>query len=175
MALTHSLRVAQKRRNSLDAKERKAVLAICRDIHLAQKSLTEKAAPILSACMVKCRGLCCKNIHPADIITEWDLFYAILLAPQIEPELIDCLAGESFFSTDCIFLKNGSGPCIFPENIRPERCIISFCKVEPLVEKEIGRVMGGFSQLIHFIQWLPLRRVARRLTSLILARRSTDG
>lgn len=71
--------------------------------------------------------------------------------------------------------ENGTGPYFFPDNLRPERCIISVCRVEPSVEKEIGRVMGGFSRLIRFFMFLALRRWSKRLNPLNPARRHTNG
>ena len=50
----------------------------------AEQALSEKAVPILQACVDRCQGLCCRNIHPADIITEWDLLFILAAAPQIE-------------------------------------------------------------------------------------------
>jgi hypothetical protein len=60
----------------------------------------------------------------------------------------DCLARESFFPSDCIFLENGTGPCLFPDSLRPERCIISFCGVEPSVRKR-DRPGDGWLQSAH--------------------------
>jgi len=174
MGLKHSFRTARKRIEGLDADERKTLLAICRDIQDAQETLTKKAAPLLANCMA-CHGLCCRNIHPADIITEWDLLYILTMRPSIEDAVAVCLAGESFFPSDCIFLQNGNGPCLLTENLRPERCIISFCRVEPSVEKEIGRVMSGFSRLIRFFMFRPLRRLSRWLRPINPTRRHTNG
>ena len=167
MGLTHSFKTARKRINALDADERKTLMSICRDIHHAQQALTEKAAPVLAHCMANCRGLCCRNIRPADIITQWDLVYILTMAPRIESDLADCLERESFFPADCIFLVNGVGPCLFPDNLRPERCIISFCRVEPSIEKQIARVTGGFSRLIRFFFFLRTRRCLRYLSRFI--------
>ena len=163
MGLNYSFKAARKKIDTLDAHERNVLAKICHDIHDAQQALSHKAAPILEGCMSKCRGLCCRNIQPADIITEWDLVYILVMAPAIEDAVTECLAGESFFPSDCIFLENGTGPCLFPDNLRPERCIISFCRVEACVEKEIGRVMGGFSRLIRFFMFRPFRRFSRWL------------
>lgn len=175
MGLTHSFKAAQKKIDALDADERKILAAICRDIHHAQKALTQKAAPVLAHCMANCQGLCCRNIHPADIITEWDLVYILVMAPSVEDAMAACLTREGFFPSDCIFLENGTGPCLFPDNLRPERCIISYCRVEPSIEKEIGRVMGGFSQLIRFFMLRPFRRAFRKLTSFRSFHRPTNG
>ena len=70
MGLNHSLKAARKKIDALDADERDLLATICRDIRQAQKALTLQSTPILSHCMATCRGLCCRNIHPADIITE---------------------------------------------------------------------------------------------------------
>ncbi len=175
MGLNHSLKAARRKIDALDAHERNVLATICHDIHDAQKALSHKAAPILEGCMAECQGLCCRNIHPADIITEWDLVYILAMAPEIEAAMSDCLSRESFFPSDCIFLENATGPCLFPDNLRPERCIISFCRVEPSVEKEIGRVMGAFSRLIRFFTFRPLRRLPRWLMPRHSDRRRTNG
>jgi len=175
MELNHSFKAARKRIERLDAHERTRLLEICAEIQRSQKALSAKAAPILHGCMVKCRGLCCRNIRPADIVTEWDLIYILAMAPQIEAAMAACLEKESLFSADCIFLEGGVGPCIFPDNLRPERCVISFCRVEPSIEKEIGRVMGDFSRLIRFFKLLPLRRLATRLLPNHSGRRPVDS
>lgn len=165
MGLRHSFKSARRRIDALDAEERETLLAICRDIQHAQEALSKKAAPLSLNCMA-CQGLCCRNIHPAEIITEWDLVYLLAMVPQMEAAMAVCLTTEGFFPADCIFLENGTGPCLFPDTLRPERCIISFCQVEPSIEKEIRRVMGGFSRLIRFFMLRPYRRAFRRLTTL---------
>lgn len=163
MGLTYGLKAARKKIDALDAHDRQALTAICLGIRDAQAALTEKAAPLLAHCSNSCHGLCCRNILAADIITEWDLLYILCMAPQIENATAVCLAKEGFFPSDCIFLENGIGPCLFPDNLRPERCIISFCRVEPTVDKEIDRVMAGFSRMIRFFRFRPFRRLSKRL------------
>ena len=170
MSLKHSFKAACKKIERLEPHERARLLELCADIHQSQMTLSAAAAPLLKGCMVKCQGLCCRNIHPDDIITQWDLVYILALAPQIEEAMEACLRRESFFSGDCIFLENGVGPCLFPDNLRPERCIISFCRVEPVIEKEIGRVMGAFSRLIRFFTFLPLHRWTHRLFPALTSR-----
>jgi hypothetical protein len=172
MSLNHSFKSARNKIERLDAQERTRLMEICADIHHSQKLLSKKAVSILEGCMVKCRGLCCRNILPADIITEWDLVYVLAMAPQVGEAMGTCLTGEGFFSSDCIFLENGVGPCLFPDNVRPERCIISFCRVEPSVEKEIGEVTKGFSRLIRFFKLLPLRRLANCFLPTFIGRRN---
>lgn len=162
MGLHHDFKTARKKIAALGDRERKILLSICEEIDGAQQALTQKAAPILAQCMAGCRGLCCRNIQVADIITTWDLVYILVMAPTIEARMAACLESEGLFPADCLFLENGTGPCLFPNYLRPERCIISFCRVEPLVEKEIARVMKGFSRLIRFFMFRPFRRLWRR-------------
>ena len=162
MSLAYEFKAAKKRLATLDDDERVKLLSICRDIHAAQVQLSIKAVPILERCMTVCQGLCCRNIRVSDIITGWDLTYILAMAPHLETEIDGCLRHEGLFSAPCLFLENGTGPCLFPDNIRPERCIISFCRVEPLVEKEIARVMRGFGQLIRFFTFRPYRRLVAR-------------
>jgi hypothetical protein len=162
MGLRFSFRTAKRKIDGLDADERSRLLEICEEIQHAEQALSEKAAPLLQACVDRCQGLCCRNIRPADIVTQWDLVYILAMAPQLEPAIAAGLSNENFFPSDCIFLADGVGPCLFPDDLRPERCIISFCRVEPSIEKEIGRVMGGFSRLIRFFKLLPLHRLVRR-------------
>ncbi len=173
MGLKYAFKTAKKRIDGLDAGERASLQAICREIHHAQIALSTKAEPILDRCMTTCQGLCCRNIHPSDIITEWDLLFILAAAPQIEEAMAACIAKEGFFPADCLFLENGTGPCLFPDSLRPERCIISFCRVEPSIEKQIDRVMGGFSRLIRFFMFLPLRRLFNRLMPNPSTRRPT--
>jgi hypothetical protein len=175
MSLNYSFKTARKKIDALDSGERETFLAICRDIQKSQEALTVQAAPLLAGCMTHCQGLCCRNIHPADIITEWDLIYILGMAPQIEDAMRACLARERFFPADCLFLENGTGPCLFPENLRPERCIISFCRVEPSIEKAIGQVMGGFGRMIRFFMFRPLRRLLKRKPTVSLPRPRSSG
>ena len=174
MGLHHDFKIARKKIAALNGRERKILLSICEKIEGAQQALTKKAAPILAQCMAGCQGLCCRNIRVADIITKWDLVYILVMAPQIEAEIAACLESEPFFPSDCIFLKNGTGPCLFPDNLRPERCIISFCRVEPPVEKEIARVMKDFSRLIRFFMFRPLYRFSERFLSIATPSRPND-
>ena len=165
MGLKHDFKTARDKLAHLDDAEREMLLKICAEIHGAQQTLTEKAAPILDQCITGCQGLCCRNIRVADIITKWDLIYILAMQPALDNRMAACLENEDLFPADCLFLENGTGPCLFPEYVRPERCIISFCRVEPLVEKEIAQVMKGFSRLIRFFMFRPLHRFRGRFFS----------
>jgi hypothetical protein len=167
MGLKHDLKAARKKLAVLDSGERETLMKMCVEIHGAQQALTEKAAPLLAQCAARCQGLCCRNIRMADIITQWDLIYILAMQPELDNRMASCLENEDLFAADCLFLENHTGPCFFPESLRPERCIISFCRVEPLVEKEIARIIKGFSRLIRFFLFRPLHRYKKRFLAIV--------
>lgn len=132
-------------RDELDALEK-----ICLDIRDAQEKLLEKSAETMTRCLTACEGLCCRNVQLGAIVSYWDFIYILTMAGEIRDSLRKCLTlEEPFAPRDCIFLKNGQGPCIFPQAVRPETCIVSFCTDEPALRKEIADVKKAFFKL----QW----------------------
>ncbi len=159
MGLAYNVEKAGRMISGLTPVERKQLDEICQDIRVSQERLQEKAAPVLRKCMTKCQGLCCRNIYPDSIITLWDFVYILAMDNSLEGRLKACAAKEPLFSTDCVFLINGKGPCIFAYNIRPEKCIISFCSVEPSISRQIHDVRSGFNRLIRFFYFKPFRLI----------------
>lgn len=125
---------------------------ICHDIQNAQEALRHSAGPLLAKCINGCEGLCCRNIQPDEIISLWDCIF-ILGAGNIEPaQIADHLDQEvPLFRSDCIFLSDGIGPCIFPANTRPEVCLASFCTDASSVKKEVGRLKWQFLRINRLI------------------------
>lgn len=156
MGLAYNIEKAGRMIAGLTPADRKKLDRICNDIRLAQERLEEKAAPVLKRCMTKCQGLCCRNIYPDSIITLWDFVYIRAMAPSLEKQIALCAEKESLFSSDCVFLADGTGPCIFPSHVRPEKCVISFCSVEPSISREIHDVRSGFNRLIWFFYLKPI-------------------
>jgi hypothetical protein len=114
MGLQHSFKTARKRIASLDGDEREALFWPSAGISgNAQEALTKKAAPVLANCMA-CQGLCCRNIHPADIITEWDLVYLLTMAPQIDEPWRIVSPGRAFSLQTAFSLKTAPDPASFP-------------------------------------------------------------
>ena len=70
------------------------------------------------------------------------------------------------YSADCIFLQNGTGPCMFPEGVRPEVCVTTFCGNHRYVRKEISRLKRKFFKLDAFIRLRRPHRLFRALCSL---------
>ncbi len=133
---------------------------ICKKIRAAEIRLMEKAAPLMEKCGKSCYGICCKNIELDAIIGLGDFIYILILAGHMEKEISECLEKENpLFRSDCIFLKNGKGPCIFPYAIRPEVCITTFCGDDSIVKKEIREVKKGFVRLGWYVTLTRIKRI----------------
>jgi hypothetical protein len=78
--------------------------------------------------------------------------YILTVEPALDAAVARCLRQESpIFTSDCIFLESGVGPCIFPPDVRPEVCITSFCRGDEALKKEIRRVKTCFWKLGVFV------------------------
>lgn len=141
-----------------------AIKDVCEEIQRAQNKLLDEAKDVLKYCNDRCRGLCCRNIYPDDIITLADFVYILAMKSSVRDEISECLKKETLFSSSCIFLKRGEGPCIFPSDLRPEMCITSFCGGDTTIRKEINMVGSKFNKLIRFI----LLRKPRALKDFLL-------
>jgi hypothetical protein len=58
---------------------------------------------------------------------------------------------EPLFTADCMFLKGGIGPCLFPDGVRPEKCVLSFCGDDAPIAANIRSVHRGFVRLHRFL------------------------
>jgi len=151
MGLKYKFKKAQGIIEKLGDKDLIAIKGICEEIQGAQNKLLEEAKDVLKYCKDRCRGLCCRNIYPDEIITLEDFVYILIMESSMREEISECLKKETLFSSSCIFLKRGEGPCIFPSDLRPEKCITSFCGGDTTIKKEINMVGSKFSKLIRFI------------------------
>lgn len=151
MGLKYKFKKAQRIIEGLDHKGLIAVKGICEEIQMAQNKLFEEGKDVLAYCQHRCQGLCCRNIQPDEIITFTDFVYILAMESSVRDEISECLKKESLFSANCIFLKGGEGPCIFPSDLRPEMCITTFCGGDTTIKKEINRVETKFNKLVRFI------------------------
>jgi len=147
MGLSYKIRKADRFLKTLDEKERSALLNTCRKIQAAQARLNLTCADAFKACISRCQGKCCKNIHADDIITVLDCLYILTLNGDILPKALECAASEGLFSADCLFLKDGLGPCLFADDQKPERCIVTFCSAVPSANPPVRRVRSAFTRL----------------------------
>ena len=151
MGLKYKFKKAQEIIERSGNKDLIAIKEISEEIQRAQNKLLEEAKDVLKYCNDRCRGLCCRNIYHDDIITLADFVYILAMESSLREEISECLKKETLFSSSCIFLKSGEGPCIFPSDLRPEKCITSFCGGDTTIRKEINMVGSKFSKLIRFI------------------------
>jgi hypothetical protein len=132
---------------------RRSVLeTLCRQIQAAEIRLNAAAAARLKGCLEECRGLCCRNLDLDAVFGVPDFVYILTVEPALDAAVARCLRQESpIFTSDCIFLERGVGPCIFPPDVRPEVCITSFCRGDEALKKEIRRVKTCFWKLGVFV------------------------
>jgi hypothetical protein len=159
MSLNYQFRQAQKIIRGLNFEDTKSLKEICCEIQAAEIKLQKKSENLMTRCLEKCGGICCKNVQSDLIISHWDFVFILTLKPFLENDMLKCLKNEQpFFSSDCLFLKDGAGPCIFPNDARPEVCIVTFCDDTSPIKKEIVSVKRKFFKLTWFILWRKIHR-----------------
>jgi hypothetical protein len=125
---------------------------ICETIQAAETRLLANAAATMDRCIATCQGLCCRNIQLEAVIGACDLVYILTVAAHCRHRMAACLEKEvPLFAADCIFLADGVGPCILPENARAEVCLTTFCSRTEAIDRDIRRVKRGFYRLAWFM------------------------
>ena len=160
MGLNYEFKKAVHTIARLTPEDRQLLALRCADIRQAEDALNKKAGRLLQKCTATCNGICCRNIRLAEIIGFYDFIYLLTVNGGMRSGMAACLKHVPMFSGDCVFLKNGKGPCIFPSNARPRVCIISFCFDDTPVKREIRNVNSRFNALARFL-------FSRRLKTLV--------
>ena len=150
MELKNKIQKAQTIIDSFVGEERTRLLDICFDIRKAQDALNIEAQNFFKDCAERCKGICCRNICINDVVTLLDLIYILTIQKEIADQVESCAQGETLFSADCLFLRNGTGPCLFQANTKPERCIITFCADIRPIRREIKAVRSKFNKLSRY-------------------------
>ena len=165
MSLRYKFNRAQTLVTALTPEERADLRRICETIQRSQENLLANAGPAMRHCLRNCEGLCCRNAHVDDIIGLWDLVYILTLTPELADDIAARVKGESpFYSANCMFLKEDTGPCIFAAAIRPEVCVTTFCSGDRAIQKEIRRVKRAFFKIGCFFFWRRPRALLKRLS-----------
>lgn len=164
MGLKYKFSKAERLIKILDKENPYKLETICREIRIAQNKLLKEAGRVLTGCQDRCRGLCCRNIHPDEIITQLDFVYILKMEDSMRDMILKCSNSETMYSANCVFLEGGEGPCILPPNSRPEKCIITFCGEETPIKKEIRLVRSNFNRLLRYIFF----RKARAFKNILL-------
>ena len=151
MGIRYKIRKADEVLHRLSEKERSRVHLLCDEIRKEQLRLQKEGRSLFERCISGCEGLCCKNVIADELITLRDMIF-ILATSSLGPDnLLPLAEKEPLFTADCMFLKNGVGPCLFPDGIRPEKCVLSFCGDDGPIIENIRRVHRGFVRLHRFL------------------------
>jgi hypothetical protein len=153
MELEKKIQKAQTIVDSFHGEGRRRLLDICRGIQFAQDALNRDAADCFKDCLERCQGICCRNICINEVVTLLDLIYILSMQTELAAQVRDCARRETLFTADCLFLKNGTGPCLFSANLKPERCIITFCVETRSIRSQIKAVRSRFSKLSRYTKF----------------------
>lgn len=121
---------------------------LCRRIRLAEQDLNRQAVPLLARCQETCQGLCCRNIILEEIITPCDLVFILVETDGLQDRIAAALRRvPTLYSAPCVFLSDGQGPCLFPADVRPEKCLTTFCADERPIRTELRNLRRAFGRL----------------------------
>ena len=162
MSLKYCYRKARTIVDNLPADGRRRIERIGKDIRQSERELLLAGEALMERCVGGCQGLCCRNIQPESLIHLWDFVYILSVRRDMGDRIAAHLEKEDpLFPADCIFLENGVGPCIFPPDVRPERCLTAFCFSADPIQKEIRQVKIRFHRLAWTVQKIRLKTVFR--------------
>jgi len=165
MGLKYKFNQAKKILNALGPEALMNIRRIGRNIQKAEEKLAQKGKKLFLRCKTECHGICCRNLQPDSIISLYDFLFILLMNPELHTAISKCLENENiFYTSDCIFLKDGKGPCIFPPDSMPEICITSFCSYERSIEREINVIKRKFMKLSWFLWLRKLLSLKNRMT-----------
>ncbi len=151
MGIRYKIHKADAVLQRLSKEERNRVDLICAGIRKEQFRLQQDGRLLFERCVSGCEGLCCRNVVVDELITLRDMIF-ILGASSLAPDdLLPLAEKEPLFTADCMFLENGVGPCIFPDGLRPEKCVLSFCGDDRPIARNIRAVHRGFVRLHWFL------------------------
>ena len=176
MSLGYKFRKAEHLLNKMNVQDLRGLVRICTEIQNAQEALLAAAGKQMERCIHRCEGICCRNIELDPIISHWDLVYILALVPELRDHASESLLKEDpLYRSDCIFLQDGKGPCIFPSTLRPEVCVTTFCENDRPIRREIRQVKRLFSKLCWFVRWRIARANLRTITQMVTTLASRLG
>ncbi len=124
---------------------------LCDGIQAAQINLVHHARSLFDECLGRCEGMCCRNIQIDDIISLLDIVYILTADPEVRGPVMMMSRQQNLFSADCVFLRNGHGPCLFKPTIKPEMCIATFCGDVRPVRAQLKQLRAEFGRLHRFV------------------------
>jgi hypothetical protein len=151
MGIHYKIRTADDILARLSVKDRRRLDGICRQIRKEQECLQRAGRALFERCITGCEGLCCKNVIADELITLRDFIFILAASSVSASDLLPLAEEEPLFTADCMFLKDGVGPCRFPDGVRPEKCVLSFCGDDQPISENIRSVHRGFVRLQRFL------------------------
>ena len=137
---------------------------LCNTIRESQEELIRTADLAMLNCITKCKGICCKSLDIDSVFSLWDFIFILMLTPKFKDEMQERLDSyNSLYLSPCPFLKNNIGPCIFPNGIKAQLCVITFCSNTEKIKKYIKVVNLNFYKLCWLIQYLRIKRILQKM------------
>ncbi|WP_300458392.1 hypothetical protein [Desulfobacula sp.] len=137
---------------------------LCRKIKESQEALLVAGSTSMQYCLEKCKGMCCQNLDIDSIFSLWDFIFILTLLPHLKDDIQHRLnAHDTLYLSPCPFLKDGKGPCIFPNGIKAQICVITFCADSHEMKQPIKTVNLNFYRLCWLIQYLRIKRIVCRV------------
>jgi hypothetical protein len=174
MGTRYLFKKALKISQNFTPREKSLVLNLCHTIQDSQKDLLSVATTAMENCLTKCQGMCCRSLDIDSVFSLWDFIFILTLAPELSAEMQQRLdAYTSLYLSPCPFLKDKIGPCLFPRGIKAQICVITFCTNDEKIKAPIKVVNFNFYKLCWLIQYLRIKRIARKAIRLFTQKKST--
>ena len=164
MGTRYLFKKAVKISQNLAPRDKIMVQNLCDTIQKSQEELLAAADAAMFNCINQCKGLCCKSLDIDSVFSLWDFIFILMRQPHLKDEMQERLnAHTSLYLSPCPFLKNSDGPCLFPNGIKAQICVITFCSNDEKIKKPIKTVNLNFYKLCWLIQYLRIKRIAQKL------------
>lgn len=149
---------------NLSPRENAIVKNLCHEIRKSQEELIAVAEDAMCRCILQCKGICCRSLDIDSIFSLWDFIFILMLIPGLKDEMQKLLSAHSpLYLSPCPFLMGGKGPCIFPDGIKPQICVITFCSNDEKIRKPVKSVNLNFYKLCWQIQYLRIKWIALKM------------
>jgi hypothetical protein len=174
MGTRYLFKKAVKISQNFSPRDKSLILNLCQTIQGSQEDLLRVACTAMDNCLTRCQGLCCKSLDIDSVFSLWDFIFILTLAPKLAPEIQKRLdAYSSLYLSPCPFLRNNIGPCLFPRGIKAQICVITFCSHDEKIKAPIKVVNFNFYKLCWLIQYLRIKRIARKTANFFTRKKPT--
>lgn len=137
---------------------------LCHAIRKAQDELLFAADDAMFNCLRQCKGICCQSLDIDSIFSLWDFIFILMLKPGLKDEMRKRLdTHTSLYLSPCPFLVDGKGPCIFPDGIKAQICVITFCSNDEKIKNPVKKVNLNFYKLCWQVQYLRVKWIVLKM------------